>query len=181
MSKGPVAYYIRFYAINLPNSLACCGLFTSTMLSATGRAYTMLRQIEWCYSETCLESYHSIYLTFYQYSHIQHCTVESMQADRDMNPRAFPSSRALCKKVLHIGSDRRWKSERFGEPGRGWIKFIVCWCLQSVYCCTTNGVVSHTQLTLRVKWSDHHNVVVISFLLQIDSWLQYVKVVYHRC
>ena len=43
--------YMSESAINLPNICGCCGHFTSTMLSATGRAYTMLRQIEWCYSE----------------------------------------------------------------------------------------------------------------------------------
>ncbi len=30
---------------------ASCVLFSSSMMSATGRAYTMLRQNEWCYSE----------------------------------------------------------------------------------------------------------------------------------
>ncbi len=42
---------------------ASCVLFSSSMLSATGRAYTMLHQNEWCYSEIILQSRHNGLIT----------------------------------------------------------------------------------------------------------------------
>ncbi len=56
-----MAYPFRFKQRIHQKRCASCVLFSASMLSATGNAYTMLRQNEWCYSDISVENCQKIW------------------------------------------------------------------------------------------------------------------------